>query len=172
MNSVDAKLLIVGDGPIRQELEAEAGENALICSRVSFLGPVEDITPYYHACDVFVLPSIARSEGFGIVQLEAMACGKPVVNTRLQSGVPFVSLDGVTGVTVAPGNSAELADALNELLDDAVLRQRYGAAALHRARTEFTVGAMVKRTLDVYRKVVRPGRDLAAATVKGAGDHN
>lgn len=153
MNSVDGNLLIVGDGPMRQKLEAEAAANPIIRSRVTFLGRVEDLTSYYHACEVFALPSIARSEGFGIVQLEAMACGKPVINTRLESGVPFVSLDGVTGITVAPGNPAAIAGALNKLLDDAELRQRYGDAAFQRVRAEFTVTAMVERTLDVYEQV-------------------
>jgi rhamnosyl/mannosyltransferase len=153
MKSVDGNLLIVGDGPLRQKLEDEAAANPVIQSRVTFLGHVEDVTPYYHACEVFALPSIARSEGFGIVQLEAMACGKPVINTRLQSGVPFVSIDAVTGITVAPGNPTAIAGALNKLLDDAELRQCYGNAALQRVRAEFTVTAMVKRTLDVYRQV-------------------
>ena len=165
MNLVDANLLIAGDGPMRQKLEAEAAANPIIRSRVTFLGYVEDITPYYHACEVFALPSIARSEAFGIVQLEAMACGKPVVNTRLQSGVPFVSLDGVTGITVEPGNSSAMAGALNKLLDDAKLRQCYGYAAQQRVRAEFTVTAMAKRTLDVYRQVAD-----ASATICG-GDH-
>ncbi len=155
MSAVDANLLIVGDGPMRQRLEAEAAHPGLR-GKVTFLGHVEDVAPYYHACEVFALPSIARSEGFGIVQLEAMACGKPVVNTRLESGVPFVSLDGVTGITVEPRDSAEIACALNRLLDDEPLRRRYGNAALERVRSEFTVSAMVRRTLEVYRRIAPP----------------
>jgi rhamnosyl/mannosyltransferase len=100
---------------------------------------------------------VSRSEAFGIVQLEAMACGKPVVNTRLQSGVPFVSLDGATGLTVVPRNSTEMAGALNRLLADRDLRQRYGDCALRRVRSEFTADAMASRTLDLYRQVVSVG---------------
>jgi rhamnosyl/mannosyltransferase len=106
------------------------------------------------------MPSIARSEAFGIAQLEAMACGKPVINTRLRSGVPFVSPDGVTGTTVEPANSSELAAAINRLLDDPGLRDRYGAAAARRAREKFSIPTMVDRTLELYREVIANGRVL------------
>lgn len=171
MNSVDGHLLIAGDGPWRQKLETEASADPIVRRKVSFLGHVEDVVPYYHACEVFALPSVTRSEAFGIVQLEAMACGKPVVNTRLPSGVPFVSLDGVTGLTVAPRNSEEMSNALNRLLDDHELRQKYGNSAQHRVRTEFTVDAMVKRTLDIYEQVAEAGladRGIDELVGKGA----
>ena len=89
IRDVDAKLLLIGDGPLRAELEKEV-RTLNIGNRVAFLGEIQnrDIVPYYHAADVFVLPSIARSEAFGIVQLEAMASGLPVINTSLDSGVP------------------------------------------------------------------------------------
>ena len=153
MREVKATLLIVGEGPLRHSLEQEA-RAAGVAERVIFLGAVSGITPYYHACDAFVLSSVSRSEAFGIVQLEAMACGKPVVNTQLQSGVPFVSVDGATGSTVVPRDPLEMAKALNRLLNDHELRQKYGNAALQRVRTEFTIGAMVKRTLDVYEQIL------------------
>lgn len=153
MREVKATLLIVGEGPLRHSLEQET-RAAGVADRVIFLGAVSGITPYYHACDAFVLPSVSRSEAFGIVQLEAMACGKPVVNTQLQSGVPFVSVDGATGSTVEPRDSCEMARALNQLLDDRELRQQYGNAALQRVNAEFTVGAMTKRTLDLYDQVI------------------
>ncbi len=103
MRRIEGHLLIVGEGPRRRSLEREAAL-ARLGGRVTFLGALSssDLIACYHAADVFVLPSIARSEAFGIVQLEAMACGKPVVNTRINSGVPFVSIDGETGMTVAP----------------------------------------------------------------------
>lgn len=82
MTRVNARLLIIGDGPLRAGLERDA-RAAGIADRVSFLGEMQNeaVAPYYHAADVFALPSIARSEAFGIVQLEAMACGVPVINT-------------------------------------------------------------------------------------------
>jgi glycosyltransferase involved in cell wall biosynthesis len=122
--------------------------------RVFFLGDAQDVIPYYHAADVFVLASVARSEAFGIVQLEAMTCGKPVVNTKLASGVPFVSLDRVTGLTVAPANQQALASAINALLDDPKRRVAYGQAARRRVRQEFSVEVMASRTLELYAEVM------------------
>ena len=168
MRRLEARLMLVGDGPLRPSLEREARQHG-VGDRVEFLGEMQprDIAPYYHACDLFVLPSIARSEAFGIVQLEAMACGKPVVNTRLASGVPSVSLDGVTGLTVAPADSDALAQAIGTLLGDRALRTRYGAAASRRVEIEFSIETMVRRTRDLYQRVLgaptghRAGASLA-----------
>jgi glycosyltransferase involved in cell wall biosynthesis len=159
MASVNGHLLLVGEGPLQAKLERQAFE-AGVRDRITFLGRVsqDEVIGYYHAAEVFAMPSIARSEAFGIAQLEAMACGKPVVNTRLLSGVPFVSLDGVTGTTVTPADSDELASAINRLLDDPGLREKYGAAAAQRVREEFSIETMVDRTLELYREVIANGR--------------
>jgi glycosyltransferase involved in cell wall biosynthesis len=74
------------------------------------------------------------------------------------SGVPFVSSDGVTGITVAPADSTELAAAINRLLDDPGLRNKYGAAAARRAREEFSIETRVNRTLQLYREVMATNR--------------
>jgi rhamnosyl/mannosyltransferase len=155
MPQVDAQLLIVGEGPGRAQLESEVAR-AGVRERVTFLGDVsrEQLIDTYHAADVFVLPSIARSEAFGIVQLEAMACGVPIVNTRIESGAPGVSLDDETGLTVEPGLPAALAAAINRLLDDPELRARYGAAGARRVREHFSRDMMVTRTLALYREVL------------------
>lgn len=160
MSKVNAKLVIIGEGPLRAELEREAAANGT-SDRVIFLGDIDDnLTSYYHASDVFALPSCERSEAFGIVQLEAMAAGMPVVNTRIDSGVPYVSLDGISGFTVEPRSSEEMAAALNRLLDNSELRKRMGRAARDRVVNEFGIREMAARTLDLYRKVLlEDGRD-------------
>src|SRR5205814_10132 len=120
---LSARALVVGQGPKKQEWQALAGKLG-VAERVTFLGPVSEVERriLLHACDVFVLPSIDRREAFGIAQLEAMACGKPVIATDLPTGVRFVNRDGVTGLLVPPRDQAALARALTRLLDDAELR--------------------------------------------------
>ena len=81
--------------------------------------PDADLPAYYDAADIFALPSIARTETFGVVQLEAMAAGRPVVSTDLPTGVPWVNQDGVSGLVVAPGDAAALAAAIARLGADA-----------------------------------------------------
>ena len=153
MAQVQGKLLIIGDGPLRGKLQQIARDLSL-ADRVIFAGEIqnEDVVPYYHAADVFALASVARSEAFGIVQIEAMAAGLPVVNTRLDSGVPFVSLHRQTGLTVTPGDPEAMATALNQLLDDGELRRSLGGAA--RVRQEFSLYTMTKRTLQLYAAVM------------------
>jgi glycosyltransferase involved in cell wall biosynthesis len=161
-----ANLLIIGDGPIKQSLQRLARELG-VAHRVFFLGKVAgSIASYYQACDVFVLASIARSEAFGIVQLEAMAAGKPVVNTHLATGVPFVSIDGETGITVPPGSAESIAAAVNRLLDDPALRTAYGNAAMRRVHSEFSLEQMVRRTIEVYRAA---GAEALAPYLAGNG---
>jgi len=166
MAKVRGRLLIIGDGPLRGSLE-QLAKDCGVADRVVFLGEVqnEDTIPYYHAADLFALASIARSEAFGIVQLEAMACGKPVVNTWLDSGVPFVSLDEVSGLTVLPMDSDALAGAINVLLDDTELRAKYGASARKRVREKFALDVMTRRMLQLYAQVAGQQTDWANGLV-------
>jgi rhamnosyl/mannosyltransferase len=172
MQRVDAKALIAGDGPLRGKLQALAAQLG-VQNRVVFLGEVEDLIPYYHAADVFALPSIARSEAFGIVQLEAMACGRPVVNTLLDSEVPFVSIGGVTGLTVAPENAEELAGAIRLLMDSPALRTQYGREGRVRVEAQFSAEAMIRRTLEIYEQILPRGASTEEVipTVKARAAH-
>ena len=151
--ATNATLLIIGTGPLQSHLE-QVANSLSISDRVHFLGDVPDVTPYYHAARMFALPSTARSEAFGIVQLEAMACGIPVINTQLESGVPFVSLDTVTGLTVPPADVVSLRYSIQRLLRDDALHQQFSAAARQRVCTDFTVEQMARHTLELYEHVL------------------
>lgn len=118
-------------------------------------GRVEDIVPYYQACDAFVLPSCDNNEALGLVQVEAMLCGKPVINTALPTGVPHVSLHGETGLTVPVGDSAALAEAMAVFIEDPGLRIRMGEAARLRALAEFTVDKSADGILAIYERVLQ-----------------
>lgn len=154
MNHVNGKLLIVGNGPLATKL-AELSRALGVEQRVVFLGevPADTLRAMYHACDVFALPSIGSNEAFGLVQVEAMAAGRPVVNTELPSGVPFVSRHGETGYTVPPKSPKQLARAINVLLSDDSLRERLGSAARRRVWSLFTAERMAKDTFGVYERV-------------------
>jgi glycosyltransferase involved in cell wall biosynthesis len=156
MGQVDGHLLIAGDGPLRPTLEMQT-QTLGLQHKITFLGEIHNdhMPPFYHAADLFALASVARSEAFGIVQLEAMACGKPVVNTNLDSGTPWVSPDGVTGITVPPKDPVALARAITKLLDDEDLRNSYGEAARLRVEKEFNQDLMIARMLETYREVLR-----------------
>lgn len=150
----NATLLIIGTGPLQAQLR-DVARAVGAEDRVCFLGDVPDVTPYYHAARVFALPSTARSEAFGIVQLEAMACGTPVINTQLESGVPFVSLDTVTGMTVPPADVASLRHSIQRLLRDDALHSQFSEAARERVRHYFSLEEMARRTLQLYEDVLQ-----------------
>ena len=155
MRNVNAVLVISGDGPLKNDMQKMAKEIAQ--DRIFLPGEIPDseIISYFHACDVFVLPSIAPSEAFGIVQLEAMASSKPVVNTDLPTGVPFVSQNNVTGITVPPRDEKALADAMNKLLNQKELAKEFGNAGLIRVREHFSVEKMVGKTIELYNSILQ-----------------
>lgn len=155
MTEISAKLLIIGEGKLHSSLQKLA-ENLKIDDKVFFLGRVKnsDILAYYHACDIFVLPSIEKTEAFGLVQLEAMACGKPVINTNLPTGVPYVSKNEVTGLTVSPKNSKALTKAIKILLNNENLRKKYGKNSKKRVEEMFTKEEMFKKIFNTYKKVL------------------
>jgi len=139
-------VVVAGDGPMRSSWMAEASQRK---DRATFEFPGapsdDDVKAWMHAADVLVLPSITRAEAFGVVQLEAMASGTPVISTNVPSGVPWVNRDGETGLVVPPGDVFALRCALETLMADAPLRCRLGAAGAARVRSEFTLDRMADR---------------------------
>jgi rhamnosyl/mannosyltransferase len=155
MRGVDGQLVIVGDGPLRPEVERMIASLQL-GGRVTLTGavPQPELNAHLEACEVLVLPSTSRSEGFGMTQLEGMMFGKPLVTTRLPSGVQLVNEDGRTGIQVPPGDPAALAAALRRLLADSGLRAAMGAAAAARVASLFSLEQMIRGYRDVYRQAL------------------
>ena len=156
MKNVAASLVVIGDGPLRENLLSLA-RNEGVAYKIHFLGnglSDADMVAYYHACDVFVLPSVEITEGFGIVQLEAMACGKPVVNTNLPTGVPCVSLDNETGYTVPVRDPEALSRAINKILLNDGIKRTFGANAVQRVNDEFTMDRMTESVFNVCQQVL------------------
>lgn len=141
--------VIAGDGDLRGALQAEAAALGLR-ERVHFLGWRSDAHAIFAALDLLLAPSLW--EGFGLVFLEAMALGVPILSARV-SAIPEVVIDGETGWLVPPADPAAIAGALRGALRDPDLRRARGAAGRQRLEREFTVAAMVDRTLAVYRNL-------------------
>jgi rhamnosyl/mannosyltransferase len=156
MPHIPGHALVIGSEATTHLAKLEQiARSAGVGDRVLFLGATDEELPaFYHASDVFVLPAIERSEAFGLVLIEAMAAGKPVVCTELGTGTTYINQDGVTGLVVPPRDPAALAAAINRLLADADLCHRLGQAGQERARREFSHQIMVERVMQVYQLVL------------------
>lgn len=155
MRDVDGVLLLGGEGPLTDALRSQAAAQRGKGS-VRFVGRIDeaDLSAYYQAADVYCLPSLAPSEAFGFVQVEAMSSGTPIVNCRLDNAVNFVAPDGLCASTVPPGDREALAAALDRLIRDAPLRARLGAAGRDRVERHFSMRAMIDASLSMYRRVL------------------
>jgi len=150
--NIDANILIGGDGKLRDELK-ELIISEGVGGKVKLLGRLDndEIPAYYKACDIFVLPSITRNEAFGIVQMEAMFFERPIVSTTIPgSGVAWVNQNGVTGLTVKPRDSVELAKAINLILNDDDLYKRFSENAKRRFENEFYIRKTAKKLLELF----------------------
>ena len=154
LQGLEANAVIIGDGPLRDSLESMA-RDLDVADRVRFLGEVSDneVLEWYHACDAFVLPSVTRQEAFGMVQLEAMLHGRPVISTELGTGVSWVNQHERTGLVVRPGDTGDLRRAMQRLIDDRDLRERYGAAGRARVLNQFTAEKMCSVTSTLYQAI-------------------
>lgn len=146
----EARLVVLGDGPLRPALEREIDECGLR-EHVDLVGEVRDVTPHLRSADVFVLAS--RSEGMPMSVLEAMAAGLPVVASDV-GGVHEVVDDGTTGFLVPPGDAPVLAERLGRLVRDGALRAAAGAAARRRVEEGFALPGWRARHVELYESLL------------------
>jgi glycosyltransferase involved in cell wall biosynthesis len=145
-----AHAVIAGGGDLEEYLRDLVSEVG-VAERVHVLGPRKDVPALMHAMDVFAMPSIW--EGFGLVLLEAMAAGRPIVASRVAT-IPEVVLDGETGLLVPAGDPLALADALARLAADPDLASQFGEAGRERVRRQFSIEKMVGDTELLYRELL------------------
>jgi len=145
----DYVLIIGGEGPLHGELEKLSLKYG-VSDRVHLIGRKcdEECAAWFDACDVFVMSSIKRTEAFGIVQIEAMSLGKPVVSTRIPgSGVSWVNQDGESGLTVPVCDSRSIAEAVQKVC---LSNAEYGAGAHKRYEKLFTFDKMISGCIQIY----------------------
>lgn len=145
-NFPDLKLLIVGDGKLRAEIEKQVKYHNL-SDNILFLGRRKDIPEILSIIDIFLLPSFA--EGLPIALLEAMAAGKAVITTRVGENSQIVT-PFKTGILIDPGNLLQLKDALFGLIGDRGLRKRLGENAHKEIIQNYSSYIMTKRYCDIY----------------------
>ena len=151
MQHSNAFLFLGGDGPLTASLKAMTQQLG-IADRVCFAGRLTEsaLAAHYHACDIFCLPSVTPNEAFGIVQIEAMACGKPVICTQLKNAVNDINPHMHTGLTIPPADPNALTQAIDQLEHDQPLRQGLGRNAQQHAHDRFSIQYMVKQHLGLY----------------------
>ncbi len=146
-------LVFVGDGPDKETLAAQAARSGL-AQRVTWMGDQTDIPGLLPAFDILAVPSIY--EGLGIVALEAMAAGLPVVGSRV-GGIPEVVIEGETGLLVPAGDVSALAAALTRLVNDPDLRRRLGEAGSARVCERYSQQSVREKTLTMYSELLANG---------------
>lgn len=157
--SDDYVVVIGGTGPLRESLEQLIKERKLE-KKVKLLGFVKDeeVAAYFTACDIFVLPSVQKTEAFGIVQIEAMSCGKPVVATKIPgSGTAWVNAHGISGLNVTPEQPKEIADAILTITKDRDAYEVYATGARQRFEKMFTKEKMVAGAMGIYERLMVRG---------------
>lgn len=165
----DYRVVIGGGGPLDSDLRSRAAalaaESAALkasgkpgYASVELIGRVPDdgIASRYNECDVFCLPSVWKTEAFGIVQVEAMSCGKPVVATNIPgSGVSWVNADGVSGLNVPPGDPKALARAILDITSDPAVYRSFCEGARKRYDDCFTFSRMISSCINIYNEVLK-----------------
>lgn len=152
------ELTLVGDGPLLDDMKELA--DSLHLANVNFTGYVsdEEKKEWIKWCDYLVLPSISKAEAFAIVQIEAMTFGKPVINTYIDSGVPYVSKDGVTGITVPPQDTEALRDAIKQLGENAELREKYAENAINLISQKHNMDLLDEKYGNLFAELEKQGK--------------
>jgi glycosyltransferase involved in cell wall biosynthesis len=160
MQTIDGHATIIGEGPLLAELQQLAVE-LRVSDRIRFAGRLtrSEIKQIFYSAQVFAFPSVTEAEAFGIVQIEAMAAGLPIVNTNLATTVPLVARHELEALTVPPNNPQALSQALNRILDEPALAERLGAAGRERALNEFDQPVFWARMAETYEAAARMRRN-------------
>jgi N-acetyl-alpha-D-glucosaminyl L-malate synthase BshA len=148
---VRARFLLIGDGPVRGDIERLAAEQGM-SEDVVFLGEQQDLVPWLSIADLFLLPS--AQESFGLAALEAMACEVPVIASNV-GGLPEIIQDGVTGFLHPPEAVEAMAERGVALLSDADRRATMGRSASHMVRTRYCAERVVPMYEAVYHDVLQ-----------------
>lgn len=151
----DYVILIGGGGPLKTPLREQIA-NSDLGDKVKLLGFLTDaqVSAYFGACDLFCMSSVYATEAFGIVQIEAMSAGKPVVATKIPgSGVSWVNAHKESGINVEPKDSEALAKAFKRILDSEDTYNAYSEQASQRYWTMFTKTKMIEKCIEIYKNL-------------------
>ena len=164
MQTIDGYATIVGEGPLHADLQQLAIRLG-VSHRIRFAGRLarSEIKQLFHSAQVFAFPSVTEAEAFGIVQIEAMAAGLPIINTHLATTVPLVARHDQEALTVPPNDPQALSHALNRILHEPALAERLGAAGQERAVSEFDQAIFRTRMTAIYEDALRTRRHRVAA---------
>lgn len=150
--SDDIVICIIGDGPLHGKLTQKVKQLGLE-SKVILLGKVSNVGEYLKLCDVFCLPSISRNEAFGLVLVEALYFGKPLVTTNVEgSGMNYVNIDGITGYIVPPKNPKLLAEAIHKIIQNPNIIREFSTNAKRRF-DEFHIKVSAEKVFSLYKKI-------------------
>ena len=144
-------LVIGGGGPLKEELQAKIEQIGLE-NKVTLAGYIDykDLPAFFGACHIFVLSSVMKTEAFGIVQIEAMSCSKPIVATKIEgSGVSWVNKEGESGINVTPKIAKSLTNAIFAVDKE---YDKYSVGAKERFNSVFTYIQMIDNILKIYEK--------------------